>query len=888
MAALPVAPALRVVGRASQPVMDAARSQSYAPPPNALSPIASSPSPPSGLAGFITDQYTMFRRHRDTVGRGWSDRLLAALRAFNGVYEQAIIEEIKKFGGSNVYSRLIAMKCRGTSSLLRDVYLGTDRPWGIQPASDPDIPPEVIEAIGTVIKGQVGQMIQSHMMAQQANQAHQMGVQAAHAYGAAQGIHPAFIDQAIPSQASGNAQGHLTGAIPPNVQVPPNAPGPAGLPPPPPIPPLPDPSAIRDHYDMMMEDARDAVKRKAVEQAKIAEDKLEERLAQGGFYHALAEFLVDVPLFPYAVMKGPTVRIKTQVKWTRDVAPWSGAESVPQPGGGAGSDGQTPTTPGMPSLTPQSNQVAPAPGMPGMGAPPSPMGGAVPGAPPPSAPRKAQVATPQVVDIPMLCWERISPFDIYWTPGVANVADANIIERSRLTRADINDLLDLPGFNTDEVRAVLDEYGRGGLVDNWDVTDAERAILEGREDPRFNQSGLIACLEFQGMAQGRFLLDLGVDPATIPDPMRDYFCNAWLIGRHIIKVQFSPSPRKRHNYYVTSFEKVPGNPCGNGLPDLLADISSVANATLRALVNNLSIASGPQVVVNDDRLGDGEDGEQMYPWKRWHTKADPFGNNTEKAIEFFNTASNSQELLQVYLAFSNMADETSAIPKFMTGTPPQGGLGRTASGLSMLMQNSSKILQTVASNIDRDVIEPILNSLFDMVMLTDDTGLLTGEEKIRVLGVAVAQQRETQRARQLEFLQITGNPIDMGIIGPKGRAKILRNVATEIGMPGEDIVPSDDEMDAKEKQQQAMQQAMQAQGAQGQPGGGGSPPPAGPHGAPPGGQPGGAPPGAPQQPQVPPRGGQPQGAPPGAPQTPGSSAGGPRMNLVNQGGPSNG
>ena len=81
--------------------------------------------------------------------------------------------------------------------------------------------------------------------------------------------------------------------------------------------------------------------------------------------------------------------------------------------------------------------------------------------------------------------------------------------------------------------------------------------------------------------------------------------------------------------------------------------------------------------------------------------------------------------------------------------------------LSMLMQNTSKILQTVASNIDRDVIEPILSLFFDMVMLTDDTGFLTGEEKIRVLGVAVAQQRETQRARQLEFLQITANPIDM-------------------------------------------------------------------------------------------------------------------------------
>jgi hypothetical protein len=172
-----------------------------------------------------------------------------------------------------------------------------------------------------------------------------------------------------------------------------------------------------------------------------------------------------------------------------------------------------------------------------------------------------------------------------------------------------------------------------------------------------------------------------------------------------------------------------------------------------------------------------------------------------------------------------------------------------------------------------------------MIMLTDDTGLLTGEEKIRVLGVAVAQQRETQRARQLEFLQVTANPIDMSIIGPKGRAKVLRNVATEIGMPGEDIVPSDDEMEQKEKQQQVMQQMMAAQGAQpgGPPGAQGAPPsPGSPQGA--GGQQGGAP----QQPKVPPRGGQPQGAPAGAPQTPGSSAGGPRINLVNQGGPSHG
>lgn len=784
--------ALRVVGRNDTQqqfqLQDATRAK------GALSPPA--PQEAVGLAGFITDQFILMRRHRDDTASGWSARLLRAMRVFNGVYEQDIIDEIKKFGGSSVYARTIAMKCRGTTSLLRDVYIGPERPWSLQPEPDPQIPPEIQDAIEQLVQGEIQQAADAHLQSVQANNAHSFGTMMTHAFGAASGQHPDMVDQSIPSTSSGpSLTGQTMGT---------------GLPAPPPVQPMPPSSQFLQRKQALEEKARDQAKRKASEQSQIAEDKLEELLAEGGFYTALAEFLVDLPLFPYAVIKGPTVRIRTKVRW-------------------------------------QGNKPIP-------------------------------------IDIPMLTWSRVSPFDIYWTPGVNDIADANVVERSRLTRAEINDMLDLPGYNIGEVRAVLDEYGRGGLVDNWDQTDAERAILESRENPRFNQSGMIACLEYQGHAQGRHLLDIGMDPATITDPLRDYYINAWLIGRHIIKVQLAPSPRKRHQYFVTSFEKVPGTPVGNGLPDLLADIQSVTNAALRALVNNLSISSGPQVTVNDDRLGDGENGEEMYPWKRWHVKSDPFGNNTEPAISFFNPASNASELLNVFQAFSQLADEISAIPRTMTGTPPIGGLGRTASGLSMLLQQSTKILQTVCANIDRDVLSGLLDGLLDMVLLIDQSGLLSGEEKVRVLGVQAAIQREAQRARQLEFLQVTGNPIDMQIIGLPGRAEVLRQVAKTIGIQGEDIVPSEDTMRQKEEAQQRMQM-MQAQLASGA-----GQPPSGVGG--PGGPPGGMPPGIPSPgPKgMPPPGMRPPGqAPPqamgptGAPgnQTRAVSAGaGPRANMM--------
>jgi len=854
------------------------------------------------------------RRHRDNTSAGWAHRLLRALRAFDGVYEPEILDEIKKFGGSQVYARLVAMKCRGTTSLLRDVYLGPQRPWGLEPSSDPPIPPDILQSIDSLIKTEIAGAVQAHVSALHAAAAHRQGVGAVMS---SQGMVPQGVSPQPPTTPGvGNVQGvqGLPGGVSPvgspaqgqptqgqptqgqptqgqpssGPLQPPSAGVPsAGIPPPPPPPPpMPDVNSIRDRITELTSEARNAAKRNAAKQAKIAEDKVQEYLAMGGFYTSLAEFLVDLPIFPYGVMKGPTVRVKTVVQWQDQTPTLSPAmQNLMQGGNLQDALGPQTSLSGSPQAIPTNTSQntlqsigtlapgTPAPGAPGDQANDNSAAGLM-GSTSPTSLNTTQLnrKVPQLVNIPVLCWDRVSPFDIYWTPGVGSIEDASIIERTRLTRKELNDLLDLPGYNIAAIRAVLDDYGRGGLVDNWDQTDAERAILESRENPRFNQSGLIACLEFQGYAQGVLLLAAGIDPDSIADPLREYFIQAWLIGRYVIKVQLSPSPRKRHQYYVTSFEKVPGTVVGNGLPDLLTDISTVANATLRALVNNMSIASGPQVTVNNDRLADDEDGEDLYPWKRWHVKSDPFGDNSMPAISFWQAQSNSQELMAVYTAFSSLADELSAIPKFIQGQA-SGPVGRTASGMALLMQNSSKILQTVAANVDRDVIKGIIENLLDMIMLTDTSGLLTGEEKVRVLGVDVAMEHEMELQKQLQFLQLTANPIDMGIIGPKGRAIVLKNVADNLNLPGADIVPSEEELADKEKAQQAAQQglALGQQSASAAMGGARG----NPHGAP-GGVPGQA-----QKGQSPGRGQQARQAQ-GAQAAPTATAQGPRLNAVGQ------
>jgi hypothetical protein len=595
------------------------------------------------LAAHITAQFHSFRSHSENISL--RERCLTALRAYSGEYSASKKQQIAQFGGSDVYARITSIKCRGATALLRDVFLGQNRTWGVDPTPVPDLPEDM--------HGQIQQLL-----AMEAMQLSQAGQPVTH-------------------------------------------------------------DMIEQRRQQLFDAATKAGVKKAREEAKKAELKLDDILTEGAFYETLIEFLTDLPIMPFACIKGPVVKQVHDLKW-----------------------------------------------------------------------REGKISTKA---FPRMYWHRVSPMDLYWTPGATNVNDASIIEHIKTSRADLNQLIGLPGYSEKAIRGVLNDYANGLIQPLMD--DSTRAELEDREQPGINRSELLDTLEWHGPIQGHQLIEYGFTGKQIADPDLDYHVTAWVIGKHTIKVQINPNANKRHPYYITSFEKKPGSIIGSCIPEILEDIQDVANATLRSLVNNMSIASGPQVVVNEDMLSATTNADSLYPWKRWRTISDPMGSNAAP-VNFFQPDSNAQELLGVYKAMSDIADEVSAIPRYLSGNDNVGGAARTASGLSMLLNNASKMLLTVASNIDRDIFNPLLQSLYDMILLVDQTGMFRGDEKIRVRGVEVAAEREQERMRKLEFLQLTANEIDMSIVGPKGRAAVLRDIAGDLNMPGDEIVPSAAEMEA--------------------------------------------------------------------------------------------
>lgn len=419
--------------------------------------------------------------------------------------------------------------------------------------------------------------------------------------------------------------------------------------------------------------------------------------------------------------------------------------------------------------------------------------------------------SPQTGEELRLEWKRVAPFDVYPSPSSKDINDGYLFERHRLRRSDLVAMKGVPGYNAQAIDLVLESYGTGGLRE-WLWRDQERAQLEKRPNEWLNYDDTMDALEFWGSVSGKLLLDWGMSAEKVTDPNEEYEINAWLIGSYVIRAVINENPLGERPYDKCSFEELPGAFWGSGVPEIMRDVQDICNAAARSLVNNMGIASGPQVEVHSDRLPIGEDVESLHPWKIWQTLSDPHGTNNP-AVRFHNPASYANELLAVYDHFSNLADEYTGIPKYSYGEGGGGsGAAGTASGLSMLMSAAARGIKQVIGNLDRPISGSMRRTYIHNMMYDKDPSI-KGDLKPVAKGASSLVAKEQQMIRRNEFLAQTNNPTDMAIMGLEGRSVLLREAVKSFDIPIDDVVPDREAIVLKVKQQAqaAMQQAQQQQ-----------------------------------------------------------------------------
>ena len=193
-----------------------------------------------GLAGYVRGTWRDYRNARTEINL--DTRISNALRSYNGRYSPEKLAKIRQFGGSEVYSRIVTVKCRGTTAMLRDVFLSSEQPWGLAPTPIPDIPTPIMDGIEQLVQTELQQMAVMGM-------------------------------------------------------------------------PEPSPAQIEQRVAQLSQEAYRKTVDRAEGEARKAEQYLQDILIEGKFYEAMAEFLIDLPIYPYAVMKGPVVQMCESLKW---------------------------------------------------------------------------------------------------------------------------------------------------------------------------------------------------------------------------------------------------------------------------------------------------------------------------------------------------------------------------------------------------------------------------------------------------------------------------------------------------------------------------------------------------------------------------------------------
>jgi hypothetical protein len=359
---------------------------------------------------------------------------------------------------------------------------------------------------------------------------------------------------------------------------------------------------------------------------------------------------------------------------------------------------------------------------------------------------EGKVYTPYARDIPKI--ESVSCWDLYTDPVATNIEDCDyVIQRHKMNRAQLKNLMNMPMFNADAIKQVL--TGGGNYVDKY-----FESII--RDDEYLSRSSYerFEVLEYWGTVDSAFMNEVGADVEGI-DELDQVQVNVWVCGNQVLRAVANPFTPYRIPYQVFPYEISPYQIWGIGVPENMEDAQMLMNGHVRMAIDNLTLAGNLIFDVDETSLVPGQNYD-IFPGKIFRRQSGVTGTAVN-GIKFPNTAG---ENIQMYDKARQLADEETGIPSIMHGQTGVSGTGRTAAGLSMLLGSAGLSIKTVIKNIDDHMLKPLGEAFFQWNMqFNEENPDIVGDLEIKPRGVASVMQKEVRSQRLTALLQTVANPM---------------------------------------------------------------------------------------------------------------------------------
>ena len=376
-----------------------------------------------------------------------------------------------------------------------------------------------------------------------------------------------------------------------------------------------------------------------------------------------------------------------------------------------------------------------------------------------------------------------------------------VYERHNMTKADLVELAARKSFNKQKIVDYVKAHPDGEIKLRY--YDNELRIIGERTANQGNKQNQYEILERWGYIDGTKLKAIGV---KVPEERchETFFSNVWLLPNgEVIKAVLQPINGVTWPYHLYYFDKDETSIFGEGLAAIMRDDQTMLNASIRMMLDNGAIASGPMLEVAPGLLSNTDRMDEMYPWKIWFRNTAQPGQSAVKAIEL---PARLSDLAGMADRFENNADEVTAIPRYMSGENVGNGAAGTASGMSMLMGAANIVIKDLISAWDEGVTRPFLTALYRWNMQFHKDPNIKGDFDVKARGTASLVAREV-RAQQLDiFSQAVANPLDAPFIK---RDALLRQRAEAHELS--DVVKTEDEVKEEQDNPAVKAQAELAQ-----------------------------------------------------------------------------
>jgi hypothetical protein len=388
----------------------------------------------------------------------------------------------------------------------------------------------------------------------------------------------------------------------------------------------------------------------------------------------------------------------------------------------------------------------------------------------------------------------VSVWNFFPDPDANNMDEAQyVIERHKLSRTQLRALKKRPHFRSqviDDAIAMGENYNKEYWEDDLSDYSPEHAIA------RFE------VLEYWGTADVSMLKEQQIEIPEDLDDFDEVQINAWICNNKVIRMVLNPFKPAKIPYMAAPYELNPYSFFGVGIAENMDDTQTLMNGFMRMAVDNAVMSGNLLIEIDETNLVPGQD-LSVYPGKIFRRQ----GGAPGQAIFGTKFPNVANENMQLFDKARVLADESTGFPSFAHGQTGVSGVGRTASGISMLMNAASGSIKNVIKNVDDYLLRPLGEGLFRFNMQFNYDKNTKGDLEVKARGTESLMANEVRSQRLMQFLQVASNPS----LAPFAKFQyVIREIAKSLDLDPDKVTNNMDEAALQAEIMKKFQQTPEA------------------------------------------------------------------------------